>query len=73
MHEPAGVGLHGFSDPQTNEIVMQGGYTVEKGRIVERARHILNIFPGVGTGQVDDPVVGIGKIAWIVRRLSQGP
>ncbi|MCE7978519.1 MAG: hypothetical protein DYH03_15615 [Nitrospira sp. NTP1] len=59
-----------FSDPHADEIMMQRGQTIEIGRIVEHLRDILKVFPGVGPGHVDDPVVRIGEIPWIVRRLS---
>jgi hypothetical protein len=51
--------------------MMQGRQPIEVGRIGERLRNILKVFPRVGTGQIHDPVAGIDKVAWIVTGLSQ--
>ena len=45
IHEPPSVGLEGFADPQSNEVVIQCHQTVKIGLIVEGVSDVLEIFP----------------------------
>ena len=62
MHEPTSVGLDGFADPQSNEVMIQCCQTIEIGLIVEGVGDVLKVFPGMGTGQIHDPILGIRKV-----------
>ena len=53
------------------KFVMWRGQTIETGRIVEHLCDVLKVFPRVGTGEVDHPVLRIRGVARIVGRLSQ--